>query len=483
MKIGDPYTCQLQILNLVDTAQDTLKVSGFSDVVHAAGGDVASGNLMPTTGLVFTGAVSCTGGSGAGTAADPYVGATSCLLPFNTSIQTKPFSHYTVQANDFNLPNHQLADTASVSWNNTCTAPSPNCTTDPQEGTAGASALVLKLASATATDIHNAAHQVVTAVGVGSSVHDFVTVTGQAGSPVPSGNVNIDWFLNGDCSGQPAANSGSVGPLDGSGHFDATGFAFTVNAAGFRAFRGHYEGDGTYLPSDGACEPLRVVDANIQLTPATATNRVGTNHVLTCHINVNDGNGSANAPAGTTCTGAIVSGQGSFVGSNQCATVGTTGDCQLTITSAATGLTTIRASTDVSVSGVSLHRETGDSHAGDSADAQKLWVNAAIVIAPNATNEVGQPHTFTATLLFDTGSGLQPAGAGQPVTVTLIAANGASPVPAGPFNLNTNAAGQVSVTFSSQAAGTVAGHASWTGSVSGSAPFTVATDGVAPNSG
>jgi len=105
------------------------------------------------------------------------------------------------------------------------------------------------------------------------------------------------------------------------------------------------------------------------------------------------------------------------------------------------------------------------------------------VIAPNATNEVGQPHTFTVTLLEDTGSGLVPAGAGEPVTVTLTPANGATPSPAGPFNLTTNASGQVSVTFTSPTAGTVTGHASSTLSVGGSAPFTVQTDGVAPNSG
>src|SRR6185436_10355513 len=99
-----------------------------------------------------------------------------------------------------------------------------------------------------------------------------------------------------------------IGPLNGAGQFDATGFAFTVNSAGFRAFRAHYEGDATYNPSDGACEPLQVVDANIQLTPPNATNQVGTPHTLTCHINVNDGNGSANAPAGTLCTVSIISG-------------------------------------------------------------------------------------------------------------------------------------------------------------------------------
>jgi hypothetical protein len=126
---------------------------------------------------------------------------------------------------------------------------------------------------------------------------------------------------------------------------------------------------------------------------------------------------------------------------------------------------------------------TGDAHPGDGPNAQKLWVNAAIVIAPNANNEVGQPHTFTATLLFDTGAGLQPAGAGQPVTITLTGANGANPVPAGPFNLNTNANGQVQVTFTSATPGMVSGHASWTGSVAGSAPFTLETNGQAPNSG
>ncbi len=52
--------------------------------------------------------------------------ATSCLLPFNTSITTKQFSHYTVQAGDFNPPNNRLTDAAALSWNNTCTF-DPDC--------------------------------------------------------------------------------------------------------------------------------------------------------------------------------------------------------------------------------------------------------------------------------------------------------------------------------------------------------------------
>ncbi len=68
VKVGDPYTCSLQILNVVDIpAHDTLRVTGFSDNVHSAGGDVTTGNIMPSTGLVFTGAVVCTGGTGTGT--------------------------------------------------------------------------------------------------------------------------------------------------------------------------------------------------------------------------------------------------------------------------------------------------------------------------------------------------------------------------------------------------------------------------------
>src|SRR4051812_18009129 len=70
VKIGGSYTCQVQILNVVDTAHDTLRVTGLSDQVNAAGGAVSTGNILPSTGLVFNGAVTCNGGSGAGTSAN-----------------------------------------------------------------------------------------------------------------------------------------------------------------------------------------------------------------------------------------------------------------------------------------------------------------------------------------------------------------------------------------------------------------------------
>src|SRR5215831_6632914 len=103
-KIGDAYTCSVQIFNIVDTGHDTLRISGLSDTVNAASGAVTTGNILPTVGLIFSDpSVTCDGGGGAGTAASPYVGAAECFLPFGTNIATTQFSHYTVQAADFNL--------------------------------------------------------------------------------------------------------------------------------------------------------------------------------------------------------------------------------------------------------------------------------------------------------------------------------------------------------------------------------------------
>ena len=53
------------------------------------------------------------------------------------------------------------------------------------------------------------------------------------------------------------------------------------------------------------------MNANIQITPATATNAVGTNHVLTITVNALGGTIDAGPH---TATASIVSGPGSFVG-------------------------------------------------------------------------------------------------------------------------------------------------------------------------
>jgi uncharacterized repeat protein (TIGR01451 family) len=484
--IGSPLNCAYTVLNTVDTAHDTLTISGLSDTVHAASGDTSSGNILSALQLVFNGAVTCTGGSGAGTAGSPYVGATSCTLPFGTSIVTNPHSFYTVQAGDFALPNNTITDTATLNWADKCDGTSNNCSQSPQTITAGSSSLVEKFNSQTATTIHNAVHQAVTTVEAGSIVHDFVTVTGLQGQPKPSGTVTIRWYTNGTCSSEvPAATSGPE-TLDANGQVDATDFPQGPLSAGMYGFRASYGGDNTYLPSVGDCEPLQVVDANIQITP-NGINHVGQTHTFTAHVNVNDGsgNGFVNAPAGTQINFTIDSGPGSFTSANPCTTVGTTGSCTINLTSAVTGVSTVRAHVMLQVGGTALTRST-DGTGANSGPALKRWVNASITIAPNATNEVGHSHTFTVTVLQDQGDGDGSFAAPDvTVTVTLTDANGAvHTAPTGTcVSGTTNQSGQCTITFLSNTAGTVTAHASATLSVSDSAPFTIQTDGVAPNSG
>src|SRR5262249_37340444 len=158
-------------------------------------------------------------------------------------------------------------------------------------------------------------------------VHDSVTVAAPAGNPTPTGDVTIDWFTNDGCDGTPASTSGTFTLV--SGTVDATTFTRGPLAAGFYGFRAHYLGNPAYAAADGACEPLRVVDANIQISPPTATNRVGQQHTFTAHVNVNDGNGPVSAPDGTTINFTTNGGA-----SGSCTTSGGTGSCSITLTSA-----------------------------------------------------------------------------------------------------------------------------------------------------
>src|SRR5262249_21449364 len=156
-------------------------------------------------------------------------------------------------------------------------------------------------------------------------------------------------------------------------------------------------------------------------------------------------------PDGTVITFTKVSGPGSFVGPNTCTTAGGAGSCTVVITAANTGPTVGKAATGVLVGGITIHRETGAGLPGDSTNANKTWVNAAISIAPSATNEVGHAHVFTVTVVQDTGTGSFTLAPNAPVTVTCVAANGAAA--SGPFNGTTNASGTVLVTVNSPTTG------------------------------
>ena len=155
------------------------------------------------------------------------------------------------------------------------------------------------------------------------------------------------------------------------------------------------------------------VDAYITISPPSAVNPINTTHTYTAHVFVNNGSGTyTDAPNGTVVTFAFVGAHvGSFVAGNQCTIANGAGTCTIDTTSTKPGDDTMSASTTLSVGGVSLTRTTGTAAPGhaNGDNAVKNWVGAKIAIAPNAANEVGAPHTFTATLSKDTGAGYQPA--------------------------------------------------------------------------
>jgi len=284
VKIGDPYACSYSVRNVVDEAEDTLTIDSFVDVVEAASGDVSSGNILGTVQITVTGGASCAAASGDGSPATPYTGVTECTLPFGGRVNVLTFSHYTVKPGDFGLPSHQLKDNVRVGWNDLCDDPADtnntNCDTTPPDATASSLAVVQKLASSTATEIHDADHEAVTQVSAGATVHDLVTVTGQPGQPKPSGKVTIDWFTNDECTGNPADTSGLVGPLD-NGEFDATGFSQgPLPGGGHFSFKAHYPGDDTYTASNGDCEPL----STVKLDSSTVTEIHDADHEVVTEV-------------------------------------------------------------------------------------------------------------------------------------------------------------------------------------------------------
>ena len=140
----------------------------------------------------------------------------------------------------------ELTDTGEWGWHDNCEPVKTGCSTRAQTATVSAAAEINPITTETKTQIHDAAHNPVTAVKVGSTVHDFVEVEGEANVPAPIGNVEVEWFTNGTCTGSPAATSGPIALVPGAGIIstvDATGFPQTVNSTGEYAFKANYLGD------------------------------------------------------------------------------------------------------------------------------------------------------------------------------------------------------------------------------------------------
>jgi len=195
--IGDPVVCTYAFTNQDDFGNNET-TNSLVDVSQTAGGAQSSGNIFSSVGWIFdntpnagtnpNASPSCVGGSGAGTDASPYFGATQCTVPvsivtiFGTNftvgarIRTAPFSWYTSTAADFTLPAHQLSDQGTFTWKCT-TGGGSSCNPNANNlANAPATVTLQKRPSQVETTIHNAAHQAVTVVAVGTTVHDFVHV-------------------------------------------------------------------------------------------------------------------------------------------------------------------------------------------------------------------------------------------------------------------------------------------------------------------
>jgi hypothetical protein len=259
--IGAPYQCSYTIQNTIDTVFDTLTITNMSDVVHAAAGDAASpANFFALLHFdVLAGSPVCTGGTGTGTIADPWIGVTSCSLPAGSKLETDTISYYTVVAGDFAVS--PLADEATLNWANVCDGTGgTSCSTLPQHATTTSQSVINKNPSNTVTAIKQGG-QTVTSVLSGTSVTDQATVSGSAGTP--TGTVTFTFFTSGNCTTGGAAGS----PVTLSGGV-ATSASQGPLGAGSYSFQATYNGNGTYDVSTGACEPLTVTaNFTANLTP------------------------------------------------------------------------------------------------------------------------------------------------------------------------------------------------------------------------
>ena len=151
------------------------------------------------------------------------------------------------------------------------TRPTPgnsNCTTNPPTVAAASQTVVTQLTATTTTDIHNAAHPVVTVVPVGTTVHDFVTVSGGAGNPFrPATSRSTGSRTTPARAARRRRRAASRSPTARSTRRVRARARSLPGSTRFRGALPRRPGNPVYAPSDGPCEPLRVVDANIQITP------------------------------------------------------------------------------------------------------------------------------------------------------------------------------------------------------------------------
>jgi hypothetical protein len=332
--VGGVYTCTSTLKNT--GTSDPMVVTQVTDQIlgtgHAADNVTIPINSATGADLTVTAPASCN--------------ASGCTLPANAGLLSIRLHYYTAKATDFPV----LQDQVRWTYHQACTNVTPPdvCTQNPDTAAKSAASNVSPLNTSTATTIHkDPGHTAVTVVEAGSSVHDSVVVSTAAGQPAPVGNVHFDFFTGSGCDPANKVGAGVTLPLVAGGANTSTIDPALVQgplAAGSYGYKASFLGGGTngvFQPSTGDCEPLAVVDANIQIT-GNGVNRVGATHTFTGHVNVNTGSGFQNAPDGTSISFTIgAGGVGGFTSANPCTTSGGTGSCTITLVSNQTGLSVV----------------------------------------------------------------------------------------------------------------------------------------------
>jgi len=151
---GDEYVCGFIIANTtqLDTAGDTLRVTSLVDVVHGAGGDVTSPNLLPTRIIAaYSGGAQCYSDAAATVPVLPgSSGAVVCVLPSGGAVAfTRQPVGYTIT--DADAAKGIIDDDARIIYEDLCTSGATDCPIGPNLSEAGASAVVRQTPTPTFT--------------------------------------------------------------------------------------------------------------------------------------------------------------------------------------------------------------------------------------------------------------------------------------------------------------------------------------------
>ena len=161
------------------------------------------------------------------------------------------------------------------------------------------------------------------------------------------------------------------------------------------------ETDGT----GGNSEPAEKTWVNARINIGDdGTNEVGDPHTFTAHVEINDGSGWADAPEGTEVVFSIESGPGEFDPISGVAYTDSNGEATIELVSDEPGITEVSAMSEIELGGVTIDIET-DGEGENSGPAEKTWIDARISIGDDGVNLIGDPHTFTARVEINDGTG------------------------------------------------------------------------------